>query len=116
MRGHTSRTYASPGAERAGAAVRLGHHRWQADGRCARHERSAPAGDHAVEVVFQQPGYELAGAVGAVFDVPAADPSSPWRTGPVEPEPISALKDVKRLRELEADVRINGETYGLTVA
>ena len=63
-RGRTSRTCASPGAERAGAAVRRGHHRRHADGRCGRHERSAPAGDHAVALVLRQPCHELAGWVG----------------------------------------------------
>ena len=33
------------------------------DGRCARHERSAPAGDHAVALVLRQPCHELAGGV-----------------------------------------------------
>ena len=32
----------------------------------------SPAGDHAVEVVLRQSGYELAGAIGAVIDAAAA--------------------------------------------
>ena len=70
--GRTSRTCASPGAERAGAAVRRGHHRRHADGRCARHDRSAPPVEHAVALVLRQPGHELAGGVEAVLDTAAA--------------------------------------------
>ena len=38
------------------------------DGRCDRHERSAPASDHAVALVLRQRCHELAGGVEAVLD------------------------------------------------
>ena len=71
-RGRTSRTCASPGAERSGAGIRRGHPRRHAAGRRARHDHQRPAVEHAVALLLRPPGPELTGRVGAVFDTVAA--------------------------------------------